>query len=95
MPDSRRGADRGAGALKTVEIFAKTRGRGTCKGCGADVIWAQLVVTKKVMPLNPPAAALGTLTDAEGRLVDVVALDSHFATCPKAAAFRRPRGGRA
>jgi hypothetical protein len=80
--------------MTTVQVYSLTRGRGTCRGCGAPIVWAQVVSTGKKMPFNPPATALSTLTDAADRRIDVVELDSHFATCPKADTFRKQRGGR-
>jgi hypothetical protein len=68
---------------------------GTCLGCGARISWA-VTEKGKVIPLNPPekrfimkmVADVETLTHvATVQLVETYV--SHFATCPKAADFRK------
>lgn len=57
-----------------------------CKGCGAPVYWI-LTKNKKHMQVDCHAGA-GCQTPTSERPGSGV---SHFATCPKAEAFRTPR----
>lgn len=78
----------------------------TCDGCGAPIIWATTVRGEK-MPVDAGPAPDGNVVlrmvggrpHAEvvsnpARLFGKTARKSHFATCPKAGTFRRPRGRR-
>ena len=72
--------------------------RGFCRSCRAHIIWAR-TLAGKVMPLDVALAMGGNIElDADGiaRVVapapDVARHVSHFVSCPRAAAHRRPRG---
>jgi hypothetical protein len=65
---------------------------GTCRGCGAEVIWCKTAKGKS-MPLDAVPFSEGNI-----RIVDGVAnygdkgtgpYVSHFATCPKAGDWRK------
>lgn len=60
--------------------------QGTCRGCGAGVLWAVTAAGKK-MPLDPKPVSGIDVESGEVRRVRV----SHFATCPNAGDFRRPK----
>lgn len=63
-----------------------------CEGCGAEMIWT-ITEAGRRMPLNAkPVPGLVTLDD-NGRAHGVKAkvYQSHYATCPKAEQFRKPR----
>lgn len=76
---------------KTIEIYADTRGRATCRGCQAPIEWAEVVASGKKMCFDGEIVALRTRQDsATRRLIEVVDLSTnHWATCPKRDQFRR------
>lgn len=68
---------------------------GTCSGCGAAIVW---VVTRagKRMPVDAKPEKRVVLDDVhatgeppQAQVVDTYV--SHFATCPKAQRFRKPK----
>lgn len=64
---------------------------GTCKSCGAPILWVVMGSGKR-MPLDPKPQKLVTLCDmpeARGYVTD--AYTSHFVSCPSAAAHRKAR----
>lgn len=73
-----------------------------CSSCGAAIVWAVTVAGAR-MPVDAAPSPKGNLV-LEGETVRVVPppdlLDqrprhtSHFATCPDAAQFRKPKVGR-
>lgn len=81
--------------MSIVQIYADSKGGGTCRSCGADVEWAETVKNKKRMPFNPPIVAVrsqGSILEGNGRViedVDTTVTTSHFATCPDAKDWRR------
>jgi hypothetical protein len=77
--------------VKTIQIFADTRGRATCRGCRAPIEWAEVVASGKKMCFNGQIVALSTHHDPETRrLVEVVDLaTNHWAACPARDQFRR------
>lgn len=66
----------------TGDLF-DTLDRGTCRSCGAPVVWV-VTARGKRMPLDPP---LVTVVDDDGRTHR--GRVSHFATCPDASKHRR------
>ncbi len=70
-----------------------------CRSCRAQVNWYK-TTTGKNMPLDPEPHPDGNVyVDIVANVVSVVAKGSrtplyrsHFATCPDAAAHRRPKG---
>lgn len=80
---------------------------GTCKSCGAAIIWATTRAGRR-MPLDKePDAGRGNVRLRSDGTADVLGGDalteasdceeelytSHFATCPGAAGHRKPKGG--
>lgn len=75
--------------LKTIEIFARSRGRAACRGCRATIEWAEIVATGRRMCFDE-VVVLSTHEDLAGRAVEVVDLTkNHWATCPAASQFKR------
>ncbi len=60
-----------------------------CAGCGAEIYWVKSM-KGRAMPVNTKKQSLIT---PEGNVVS--GYTSHFATCPKAADFKRPRAVKA
>ncbi len=82
--------------MSILQIYADSRGAGTCRSCGAAIEWAELTSGKR-MPFNPPIVAVrtqGSILEGDGRVVEHVdskVSTSHFSTCPDAAEWRRRR----
>ena len=79
--------------MKTIQIFADSRGRGVCRGCGAPIEWAVVVASGKKMPFDVPIVEVSGHRDPDtGRDVHVVSLEgNHWASCPQRAQFTRKR----
>lgn len=60
---------------------------GICKGCQAAILWVRL--NGRWHPVNPKKLSI-VIDEAGGRLVS--GHESHYATCPKADTFRKPKG---
>lgn len=77
--------------VKTIEIYADTRGPGTCRGCGAAMEWAEVVKSGKKMCFTGTIVALQTRHDERThRLIEAVAFDTnHWGTCPARDQFKR------
>lgn len=78
--------------MKHLRIYADSKGRGTCRSCGAEIEWAELDSGKR-MPFDPPlvvAMVQGTLLPG-GRVIELVdpKTSPHWATCPDAEKWRR------
>jgi hypothetical protein len=72
--------------------------RGTCRSCGAPIIWVVMYPSGKRMPLDARPLAglitieLGVPDTGHSRGPDEEPLyRSHFATCPQAAQHRKDR----
>ncbi len=75
----------------------------TCRSCGAAVVWVTAAKSGKSLPLDAQSTPTGNLvmcTDgASGRVRAADMLDgpaiprftSHFATCPDAKEWRKPK----
>lgn len=70
---------------------------GSCRSCGADILWVKTVAGKR-MPLNRPPDPTGNLVMQDLETCRAATPDdppslvrwkSHFSTCPRAAAHRR------
>lgn len=78
-----------------------------CKSCGAEIIWIKMA-SGKAMPCNPQKISYRntfdrgglTLITTDGKIAigtpdpgsDSYGYESHFATCPAAANFRKRSG---
>lgn len=74
-------------------IYADTRAPGTCRSCGATIEWAELLSGKR-HPFNAPIVVTQTqdnMLDSR-EILGVEQSQTHFATCPDAAAWRRRHG---
>jgi hypothetical protein len=79
--------------MKTIEIFADTRGVSRCKAsnCGQRILWATIVRSGRKMCFDDiQLPALRTRHDPEShRLIEEVDLGAnHWATCPGRAGFQ-------
>jgi hypothetical protein len=77
---------------RTIEIYADTRGLGTCRDarCGARLTWAEVVTSGKRMCFTGEPVARQTRHDAAGRLIEALPWDeNHWIACPGAQTFRR------
>ncbi len=79
--------------MPTIEIFADTRGKARCHGCGQAIEWAEVVKSGKRMCFDNEIVALLTRTDlGSRRLIEIVDLaTNHWATCPQRDRFKRPK----
>lgn len=78
--------------MPILQIYQDSRGKGTCRSCGARVEWAELTSGKRhpfdgeIMPTQTQGSIL------TGRVIELVDTDitpSHFQTCPDAKVWRR------
>lgn len=78
----------------TLMMFPDTRGSGTCRSCGAALVWAELTSGRKHpfnAPLEPPEAQR-QVKDDKGRTAWAIdGAHSHFATCPDAKQWSKPK----
>ena len=80
--------------MSVIQIYADSKGLGTCRSCGAPIEWAETTSGKR-MPFNPPIVAVrsqGSLLEGEGRVIehiDTSITATHFATCPDPKDWRR------
>ena len=76
--------------MAILRAYDDTKGRGSCRSCGADITWLELVSGKR-MPFDGEPAYVRTV-QVGGRLVgeiDSTVSLSHFATCPQAKDWRK------
>lgn len=75
--------------VKTIEVYADTRGRARCKGCDAPITWAQVVKSLKRMCFDGDPCALTTRHEPETRrLIEALPFDeNHWASCPQREQF--------
>lgn len=80
-------------ATATIDVYADSRGRGTCRGCSAAMTWAEVVTTGKRMPFTGDPVPLRTYHhDEDRRLVEVLDFaENHWATCSARDQFKRTR----
>lgn len=79
-----------------MRVWDDTKGTGRCRSCDAPITWFELVVGGKRHPFDGEPVYVRTYTDEDTRrLVGVIDAGhinrSHFATCPQAKQWRRPR----
>ena len=77
--------------MALLEIFGDTRGKATCRSCGAPIEWAEMRKSGKRMPFDGEIVAVRT-SYVDGRLIEIVdstVTTSHFATCQHATDWRR------
>jgi hypothetical protein len=71
-----------------------------CRGCGAEIVWATGRDSRKRVPFDPEPTPNGSFALQHGVAIYVPPKDRgtgsglyrpHWATCPNAAEFRRPK----
>jgi hypothetical protein len=78
--------------MPILQIYQDSKGRGTCRSCGASIEWAELVSGKR-HPFDAPIVAMrsqGSILD--GRVIEHVDTDAsptHFASCPQGKQWSR------
>ncbi len=60
-----------------------------CKGCRAEILWIE-TATGKLMPIDVKPKKVFRRNE-RGHWVLIEGYESHFATCPKADQFRKPK----
>ena len=79
----------------TTEVWKQGQdhaARCKSKTCRARIVWAFVVKTGSRLPFEYPLEVVSEHEAEDGRVIQVVKLRSHFATCPDAARFRRAKG---
>ncbi len=78
--------------MAEIAIYQDSKGRGTCRSCGAAIEWAETIRGKR-MPFDAPIVVVRSQgSPLEARVVefvDTTVTPSHFATCPQAKDWRR------
>lgn len=75
---------------RTLAVYADSKGRASCRGCGAAITWAELVSSGKRMCFTGDPVALRTEHGEDRRLIEHLAFEeNHWATCPNAPQFKR------
>jgi len=62
-----------------------------CKSCGAPLVWGTNLDTGKKIPLNEKSEKRFIRTDRLDSFGLVDTFQTHFATCPDADKFRKPK----
>lgn len=64
-----------------------------CKGCGANIIWANVEGSHKKMPLDEIPEKRILVYEIDNEIVASIrpTYTSHFATCPQAGLFRKDK----
>lgn len=79
--------------MPILTIYQDSKGRGTCRSCGASITWAELTSGKRhpfdgeIVPVRTQGALLAGQRVTED--VDTSVSSSHFATCPDSGKWRR------
>ena len=74
---------------RMIAVFADTKGRAPCRGCGASITWAEVVKSGKRMCFTGAPVALRTEHTEDRRLVEYLPFeDNHWAMCPNAPQFK-------
>jgi hypothetical protein len=74
-----------------IRLLLPKTNSATCRSCGAAIDWYETPAGKK-MPMNAGAVSLRiTGGGPQPEIGEFDAADSHFVTCPTAAAWRKTR----
>lgn len=77
-----------------VSVWADTKGLGACRACGATLSWYTTTAAGRPMPFDADPVPRRSEHSPEQRLIlHLSADDTHWRTCPDAAAFRRSKRG--
>lgn len=58
-----------------------------CRACPAKIVWMKSATTGKNVPVNADSIPPGT----KSLIFDRTTMTAHFATCPAAGQFRKPK----
>jgi hypothetical protein len=78
--------------MAELHLLASSYGTGTCRSCGALMVWATNAKTGKKIPFNGEIVPIRSYHDEDHRLIEVIDSTvsiSHFGTCPQAAEWRK------
>ena len=80
--------------MALLQIYQDSKGRGTCRSCGAAILWAELTSGKRAPFDGDEFMAIrieGGLIDGQRVIehIDSTINKSHFSSCPNAARHRR------
>jgi hypothetical protein len=87
------------------EVLAKQKkpfSNGTCRACGAPMLWVEMLKSGKKNPLDPVPVKHGNIIIVGDGKAEAVSKNepaapgellyvSHYVTCPEAKKFRRPK----
>jgi hypothetical protein len=63
---------------RTIEICPDRRGRGVCRGCGAALVYGEIVTSGKRMCVDVPAVALETRhEEATRRVIEAITFEAN------------------
>ena len=81
--------------MPELAIYQDSKGKGTCRSCGAPIEWAELVSSGKRMPFDGKIVAVrsqaNVLDDRVIEFVDTSVSPTHWSSCPQAKAWSRKR----
>lgn len=81
--------------MPTTLIYPTTRRLATCRACQKSIEFVQVVKSGKVMPFLAPVTPVAThrqeTPTGPRELWEVDLATSHFADCPAAARFSKPK----
>jgi hypothetical protein len=72
--------------MPILKIYQDSKGPGTCRSCGAAIVWAELASGKRhpfdrpIVPVRTQGAIIGGRVVEE---VDTSVSSTHFQTCPQ------------
>jgi hypothetical protein len=73
-----------------VEVFADTKGGGTCRSCDARLTWFETIGGKRMPFDGEPVPRQSRHEGATHRLIESYSSDDvHWRTCPDANKWRR------
>jgi len=78
--------------MAEIAIFQDSKGAGTCRSCGARIVWAETTQGKRMPFDRQPVAVSAHESLLGGRMieyVDTTVSPVHFQTCPDAKKWRR------
>jgi hypothetical protein len=81
--------------MSLIDIWAKSKGPGKCRSCGAVITWAEVVKSGKRMPFDGEIVSVKTSHHPETaepiETVDTTITKSHFASCTEPDKWRKKR----
>jgi len=82
-----------------IEVYGDTRRAGVCRSCRAPVEWATVVKSGKPILFDPPVEVVRIQPPLFGderavEVIDTTRTRVHFASCPDAVDWRKPKAAR-